>query len=292
MSDTSNISLGEKIRLLRKKVGLTQKELAGNQITRNMLSLIESGSTSPSVSTLQFLANKLNVPVGYFFSQPDEEFLYIKNSLFPNIKASFENGNFEDCIRIIEEIPQPHEDDELSYFMAVSHLKIAVKTAGSFNFATANKHLNSALISSQHSLYCGNTFENAIKYYKLLMNSACVNPAPDELINTEMINEWVPATLVQYFITLKLLKLGENSWFSFESNTYFDRHIRAIKFMYDEQTYDALRTLRDLSDEPDLPFYMQYRVLCDLEEFCNLAGDVRLAYSASRRKLELIEKCK
>ena len=41
--------LGARVRELRLKRGMTQKELAGGHITRNMLSLIESGSASPSV---------------------------------------------------------------------------------------------------------------------------------------------------------------------------------------------------------------------------------------------------
>ena len=49
------------LRVLRMAAGLTQKELAGDRITRNMLSLIESGNASPSVSTLLYLAERLEV---------------------------------------------------------------------------------------------------------------------------------------------------------------------------------------------------------------------------------------
>ena len=65
--------LGQKIRELRVKEGITQKELAGDKITRNMLSLIENGSASPSVRTLLYIADKLETPAGYFFSSNAED---------------------------------------------------------------------------------------------------------------------------------------------------------------------------------------------------------------------------
>lgn len=60
------MTLGEKLRQARLEAGLSQRQLCGDQITRNMLSQIENGSANPSMSTLQYLAQKLNKPVGYF----------------------------------------------------------------------------------------------------------------------------------------------------------------------------------------------------------------------------------
>ena len=43
------MNIGEKIRKLRNGKLMTQAELAGTQITRNMLSQIESGTAMPSL---------------------------------------------------------------------------------------------------------------------------------------------------------------------------------------------------------------------------------------------------
>ena len=56
------VELGKRIREARLFRKMTQSELAGDAITRNMLSLIESGTASPSVKTLQYLAERLGVP--------------------------------------------------------------------------------------------------------------------------------------------------------------------------------------------------------------------------------------
>ena len=50
------MTLGQKIRAARQERGMTQKELVGHYITRNMLSKIENDSATPSVRTLEYLA--------------------------------------------------------------------------------------------------------------------------------------------------------------------------------------------------------------------------------------------
>lgn len=57
-------AIGREVRALRRKHGMTVTELAGiADLSPGMLSKIENGLTSPSLSTLQGLASSLNVPV-------------------------------------------------------------------------------------------------------------------------------------------------------------------------------------------------------------------------------------
>ena len=63
------MELGQKIRAARLEAGLSQRELCGDTITRNMLSLIENGSARPSMDTLQILATRLHKTVGYFLEE-------------------------------------------------------------------------------------------------------------------------------------------------------------------------------------------------------------------------------
>ena len=62
------MTLGEKIRSARIERGMTQKELVGDQITRNMLSRIENDSAMPSMRTLEYIAARLDLPAGYFMA--------------------------------------------------------------------------------------------------------------------------------------------------------------------------------------------------------------------------------
>lgn len=75
------VSLGTRLRELRKERNLSQRDLAGQAgVSANAISLIERGEISPSVATLQRLATTLSVKMSYFFERSDVEtnIIYLK----------------------------------------------------------------------------------------------------------------------------------------------------------------------------------------------------------------------
>lgn len=65
------MTMGERILQARLAAGLSQRELAGEEITRNMLSSLEHDAASPSIATLRYLARRLGRPVSYFLGEDD-----------------------------------------------------------------------------------------------------------------------------------------------------------------------------------------------------------------------------
>lgn len=66
-------AIGRQLREFRKSNGLSVAELAkASDISVGMISKIENGQTSPSLSTLQNLSDALNVPVTSLFRQFEE----------------------------------------------------------------------------------------------------------------------------------------------------------------------------------------------------------------------------
>lgn len=63
------MELGEKILQARTAAGLSQRQLCGDVITRNMLSQIEHGTAKPSMATLRYLASRLEKPLSYFLEE-------------------------------------------------------------------------------------------------------------------------------------------------------------------------------------------------------------------------------
>ena len=65
--------IGLELRTLRQKKGLSIADLAAmSGISRAMLSRIENGNTSPSLSTMKVLARTLNVPIATFFRRYED----------------------------------------------------------------------------------------------------------------------------------------------------------------------------------------------------------------------------
>ena len=63
------MELGQLLRQARLDAGMSQRELCGDRISRNMLSQIENGTARPSMDTLQILAARLHKTVGYFLEK-------------------------------------------------------------------------------------------------------------------------------------------------------------------------------------------------------------------------------
>ena len=63
------MELGQRIKEARLEKGLSQRELCGDMITRNMLSLIENGNAQPSMDTLRYLAQQLEKPMSFFLEE-------------------------------------------------------------------------------------------------------------------------------------------------------------------------------------------------------------------------------
>lgn len=72
--NTLESSIGRQVREFRNKLSMTVADLAKQaELSAGMLSKIENGMTSPSLSTLQALSRALNVPVTAFFRKFEEQ---------------------------------------------------------------------------------------------------------------------------------------------------------------------------------------------------------------------------
>ena len=91
------IKVGNRLRGIRSERGLSIRALAEmSGLNVNTLSLIENGKTSPSVGTLQQLAQSLQVPISVFFEtdQGEKKIVFQKNGVRP--RAAFNHGVMED----------------------------------------------------------------------------------------------------------------------------------------------------------------------------------------------------
>ncbi len=110
-----NVELGKRIKEARIAKKMTQSEVVGNFITRNMLSQIESGSASPSIKTLEYIANKLDIPINELIpneEQPDivantgefTSYEYDMLVTFVKAKKHFIKGEYSESIKLLESL--------------------------------------------------------------------------------------------------------------------------------------------------------------------------------------------
>ncbi len=91
------IDVGSRLRVLRAGRGLSMRVLANKSgLNVNTLSLIENQRTSPSVSTLQQLAQALQVPISAFFETDHGDKLVVHQKAGNRPRAAFKHGSLED----------------------------------------------------------------------------------------------------------------------------------------------------------------------------------------------------
>ncbi|HET9494138.1 MAG TPA: cupin domain-containing protein [Chloroflexia bacterium] len=83
------LSVGDRLRDLRRGQSLSQKELADLAgLSLNAVSLIERDAISPNVTTLQRLATALNVKMSYFFETDQRSnVIFVKSGKGPRITS-------------------------------------------------------------------------------------------------------------------------------------------------------------------------------------------------------------
>lgn len=97
------MELGRKLRQARLERGLSQRQLCGDLITRNMLSQIENGSARPSMDTLCALAERLDKPVSYFLEDGKSTNL----SVMERAREACEEKRWEDVLEILKQYRAP-----------------------------------------------------------------------------------------------------------------------------------------------------------------------------------------
>ncbi len=258
--------------------------MSGTELTRNHLSLIESGKSLPSLKNICYIADRLDIPVGYLFSgDENEDARFISSHAADKIKSLFEDGDFNSCIDVCRSIPENIRSDEITLLYAKALFNEAISYANAFDMNSADDTLTEAVQIADKCIYLADDFTDAAEYYYLLFGSISSTVIPAMLCDLHEISSYVDAELVMY---MRLLS-GENVNSDFFRDELHRCHANAILFIKEGKTEEAFRLLEKLSESTTLPFYMKYRVYDDLEKCASAVGEFRAAYSAAKKKLEL-----
>lgn len=118
------MDLGQRIREARLAAGLSQRQLCGDTITRNMLSQIENGSARPSMDTLRYLAARLEKSVSYFLEEAAPS---PNQSRMAAARAAYAAGAFSAALDCLREYQTPDDvfDAEALLLRSLSLIALA-----------------------------------------------------------------------------------------------------------------------------------------------------------------------
>ena len=138
------MDLAEKLKAARLEAGLSQRQLCGDMITRNMLSQIENGSARPSMGTLQYLAQRLGKPISYFL---EEQAVVSPNlEVMTKARSAYGQRDYAGALAILVEFRQPDATfaQEKDLLLFLSHLGLARQVLSDGKLPYAKKLLQQA----------------------------------------------------------------------------------------------------------------------------------------------------
>lgn len=143
------MELGQRIRRTRLDLGMSQRQLCGDKITRNMLSLIENGSARPSMDTLCYLAERLHKPVSFFLEEQ------AVTSMNQDRMARARTASPQEVLEIFDHYRQPDPvfDRERYLLEALSCLTLAQKALENRDRFLAKQYLQRAAEAGKNTPY-------------------------------------------------------------------------------------------------------------------------------------------
>jgi len=278
-------TLGKKIKALRKAKGLTQSALAGNKITRNMLSSIENGVALPSLDTLLHIADELGISVSYLVSE-DEDFLFFqKKEKIEKIYRAYEAKNFTACLNLINSLVG--KDNELNYISASCYLELGKQNVANGALITALKNLKSAAECCELTKIDTRHIEAEIPMYAAIAKN--IQSPLLEFDSEKYINALTDSMEFEFFCYLTM-----DTSHSFK-DPVFKLHMEAKALIKERNYTEATKKLlnaAELSKNESYNAFIIFSIYTDLEYAYKQLYNFENAYLYSTKRMTLIEEFK
>ncbi len=124
-----NAELGRRLKAARLAKKMTQSEVVGDFITRNMLSQIESGTATPSMKTLEYLASVLDLPMDKLLADSGETTVQSSITVLQEVRQLIRSKRYAEALAV--EDVSGTIDDELHALRSIAHLELARQMAAS-----------------------------------------------------------------------------------------------------------------------------------------------------------------
>lgn len=275
------MNIGKKIRSLRIQRGMTQRELAGEEITRNMLSRIENGAALPSIGSLLYIAERLEVSPAYFFDDSEKPQSEVESTLC----SLYNEGEYEKCISAGSSLPASDSGN----ILAQCYLNLAVSDLLAMKNKSALESLLLAKENCESSTDITDTVYNIVMCL-LRMQGDSFDTGLDELSSATLPSYHAMAANFYMFLLANAQSCRDAD--ELRRNSLYGLHVSAKSEMSAGSYASAMEILRlastriDKKTEPALA----YMIYDDLEICYTKTDDYRNAYEISRKKQSIAAK--
>lgn len=191
------MTMGQRILAARRAAGLSQRELAGEEITRNMLSALEHDGANPSVATLKYLSQRLGRPVSYFLGEDVPE-----TPGYPQLeraRQAWDAGEYRRCLEALEELSEPGEvlEREVTLLKALAAMALAEEMLREGRVPYARELLDRADRVGRDCPYFTDAERGRLSLLRARAGSGEALPDVDEILLLRAERETDPATALK-----------------------------------------------------------------------------------------------
>ncbi len=284
------MTIGEKLRALRLERGLTQAELAGEQVTRNMLSAIEHGAALPSYTTLSYLAKRLNIDPGYFFDSGVSFEDYCFQNIIEEIKKQYRLHHYAHCLRLAEPFLS-RTDDEFIFILSDCYYHLGLSEYSESKLDQARLYFEKCIECAEKTIYPVYCATRASFYLQIIASlNNIINKTPSSLIAAVSDEDrFLDFIVYSFLISLIDNNQSEKATLIYDTirikdelyRTHFNARLAASLFNY-PRAKELLWSIVNSDKTAEAPFL--YTVYEDLERFCKATDDYQGAYRCALAK--------
>lgn len=284
------MTLGQKLRQTRLSKGLSQSQVAGDCVTRNMLSQIENDQASPSMRTLEHLAQALGVSVGWLLSdeQTDAAMERMRRA-----RTLFRERNFEGCLALFAQ-DEPG-DDETLLLRSMAAGELAGQLLLDEQISRAKELAALSLEWNRKSLY--GTAQAQIMALDVLARAAILENCPDEAVERYRASYLEGQNAVRYHFTMARFHLQQEHIQAAEREIWSIAELPEAsrgeylilrgKIAAKREQYENAALYFHQAEELSLGRMLERELYEGLEICCRELGDYQQAYLYASKQLAM-----
>ncbi len=274
------MSVGSKIKNLRKKRGMTQAILSDGIITRGMLSRIESGSAMPSMQSLNAIACRLEVSPSFLLEDGDDISPAEQARIAKAIEKEYRSHNYTDCLNLFNYL-QLEADAKFSPIFVCSAFECAKVCFYNGDFKKAKELLTKVEIILPSLLIPPANVSK--KEITLLLN--IIENINDLDSGIELVDDKPDfhSSLSVFFAMLKLIKHGNHAecvalMKYCDIENLYEEYINASITVTNYKFIDAILSMKAILANESCPVFLKLLCLSSIENCCKLCEDYKGAY--------------
>lgn len=284
------MTLGQKLRQTRLSKGLSQSQVAGDCVTRNMLSQIENDQASPSMRTLEHLAQALGVSVGWLLSdeQTDATMERMRRA-----RTLFRERNFEGCLALF--VQDEPGDDETLLLRSMAAGELAGQLLLDEQISRAKELAALSLEWNRKSLY--GTAQAQIMALDVLARAAILENCPDEAVERYRASYLEGQNAVRYHFTMARFHLQQEHIQAAEREIWSIAELPEAsrgeylilrgKIAAKREQYENAALYFHQAEELSLGRMLERELYEGLEICCRELGDYQQAYLYASKQLAM-----